>query len=77
VDYSVNYYPPLNLLIANIKYVGDDFGKDLMAFGENEEVQKFSKLFSGMWESFNDGAPSPDDPGLWTVSFNVNWDCFV
>ncbi|KIK37008.1 hypothetical protein CY34DRAFT_810786 [Suillus luteus UH-Slu-Lm8-n1] len=56
VDYSINHYPPLNLLIANFKYTGSDFEKDMKAIGDDEEMQRWWRLKDSMQESFNDGA---------------------
>ncbi|KIJ17064.1 hypothetical protein PAXINDRAFT_167874 [Paxillus involutus ATCC 200175] len=55
-DYSINHYPPLQLLIATFKYTGDDYEKDMQAIGEDEETQKWWKLTDEMQESFNEGA---------------------
>ncbi|EGN96290.1 hypothetical protein SERLA73DRAFT_185964 [Serpula lacrymans var. lacrymans S7.3] len=56
VDYSINHYPPLQLLIATFKYTGNDYEKDMAEVGEDEETQRWWKLTDGMQESFNDGA---------------------
>ncbi|KAH7928185.1 rhamnose mutarotase [Leucogyrophana mollusca] len=55
-DYSINHYPPLQLLIATFKYTGNDFERDMKAIGEDEETQRWWKLTDGMQESFNEGA---------------------
>ncbi|KAJ8581013.1 rhamnose mutarotase [Rhizopogon salebrosus TDB-379] len=65
VDYSINYYPPLNLLIANSKYVGSDFEKDFKAFEEEEETQRWWKLTGKMRETLNDDVFV--GPGMWTA----------
>ncbi|KAG1856682.1 hypothetical protein DFJ58DRAFT_913638 [Suillus subalutaceus] len=49
-----NHYPPLNLLIANFKYTGSDFEKNMKAIGDEEETQRWWKLTDGMQEIFND-----------------------
>lgn len=67
VDYSINHYPQLNLLIANFKYTGSDFEKDMKAIGDDEETQRWWRLTDSMQESFNDGAPgSGKDIPWWT-----------
>ncbi|KAL4065216.1 rhamnose mutarotase [Scleroderma citrinum] len=55
-DYSINHYPPLQLLIATFKYNGDDFERDMKAIGEDEETQKWWEVTDKMQESFNEGA---------------------
>ncbi|KAF9234483.1 hypothetical protein BU15DRAFT_89960 [Melanogaster broomeanus] len=55
-DYSINHYPPLQLLIATFKYTGDDYERDMKAVGEDEETQRWWKLTDAMQESFNEGA---------------------
>ena len=72
VDYSINHYPPLNLLIANFKYVGSDFEKDMKAIGDDEETQRWWRLTDRMQESFNDGATgSGKAVPWWTVGSNA------
>ncbi|KAF1993080.1 hypothetical protein P154DRAFT_528037 [Amniculicola lignicola CBS 123094] len=34
VDYSINHYPPLQLLIATMKYTGDDYEGDMKKVAE-------------------------------------------
>ena len=70
MDYSINYYPPLNLLIAHSKYVGNNFEKDFKAFEEEEETQRWWKLTGKMRETLNGDVFV--GPGMWTVGFNVN-----
>ncbi|KIM57096.1 hypothetical protein SCLCIDRAFT_131372 [Scleroderma citrinum Foug A] len=55
-DYSINHYPPLQLLIATFKYTGDDFEMDMEAMKEDEETQRWWKVTDEMQESFNEGA---------------------
>jgi L-rhamnose mutarotase len=78
VDYSINHYPPLNLLIANFKYVGSDFEKDMKAIGEDEETQRWWRLTDRMQESLNDGATGSGKAiPWWTVSSHVDWGVFT
>ncbi|KAI5987530.1 hypothetical protein EDD15DRAFT_2532035 [Pisolithus albus] len=55
-DYSINHYPPLQLLIATFKYTGDDYETDMKAVGEDEETRNWWEITDRMQESFNDGA---------------------
>jgi len=55
-DYSIHYYPPLKLLIATFKYIGDDYAKDMDAIGQDEETKKWWKMTDAMQESFVEGA---------------------
>ncbi|KAH7890040.1 hypothetical protein F5I97DRAFT_1849786 [Phlebopus sp. FC_14] len=67
IDYSINHYPPLQLLIATFKYTGDDYEKDMKALGEDEETQRWWKVTDGMQESFNEDATgSGKDVPWWT-----------
>jgi hypothetical protein len=78
VDYSINHYPPLNLLIANFKYTGSDFEKDMKAIGDDEETQRWWRLTDSMQESFNDGASgSGKEIPWWTVSFHCGIGIFA
>ena len=56
IDYSIHYYPPLQLLIANFKYVGEDYDADMRGIGEDPETQRWWKVTDGMQESFVEGA---------------------
>ncbi|TFK46366.1 rhamnose mutarotase [Heliocybe sulcata] len=56
VDYSIYYYPPLDLLIATMKYAGEDYEKDMQGIAEDPETQRWWKVTDGMQESFNEGA---------------------
>jgi len=55
-DYSIHYYPPMHLLIANFKYTGNDFETDMQKMGEDEETRRWWALTDKMQESFVDGA---------------------
>ncbi|KAL0947599.1 hypothetical protein HGRIS_013688 [Hohenbuehelia grisea] len=56
VDYSIHYYPPLQLLIANFKYTGSNYEEDMTKIGEDPETQKWWEVTDGMQESFVEGA---------------------
>ncbi|KAI0320327.1 rhamnose mutarotase [Amylostereum chailletii] len=56
VDYSIFHYPPLNLLIATFKYVGDDWEKDAAENAKDEDTRKWWAMTDGMQESFVEGA---------------------
>jgi L-rhamnose mutarotase len=78
VDYSINHYPQLNLLIANFKYTGNDFEKDMKAIGDDEETQRWWRLTDSMQESFNDGASgSGKEIPWWTVSLLYRQEIFA
>lgn len=73
VDYSIHYFPKLNLLIANFKYTGNDYAKDMSDMGEDEETRRWWKLTDGMQESFVEGAEgSGKDIPWWQVGVNFN-----
>ena len=56
MDYSIHYYPPLQLLIANFKYDGTDFDADMREIAEDPETQRWWKVTDHMQESFVEGA---------------------
>ena len=56
VDYSIHYYPPLQLLIANFKYDGTDFDADMREIAEDPETQRWWKVTDHMQESVVEGA---------------------
>ncbi|TDL20199.1 rhamnose mutarotase [Rickenella mellea] len=67
LDYSIHHYPPLNLLIANFKYTGDDYAGDMKALATDEETQRWWRITDPMQESFNEGAQgSGKDVPWWT-----------
>ncbi|KAI0324691.1 rhamnose mutarotase [Cubamyces sp. BRFM 1775] len=55
-DYSIHYYPPLRLLIANFKYTGADFDADMRGIAADPETRRWWELTDGMQESFVEGA---------------------
>ncbi len=40
VDYSIHYYAPLHLLIANMKYTGTDYEADMNKVAEDPQTQR-------------------------------------
>ncbi|KIJ63276.1 hypothetical protein HYDPIDRAFT_113245, partial [Hydnomerulius pinastri MD-312] len=66
-DYSINHYPPLQLLIATFKYTGDNYEADMKAIGEDKKTQEWWTVTDPMQESFNEGATgSGRDIPWWT-----------
>ncbi|KAI0345058.1 rhamnose mutarotase [Trametopsis cervina] len=55
-DYSINYYKPLQLLIATFKYTGSDLEKDMADIAADPETQRWWELTDRMQESFQEGA---------------------
>ncbi|KAJ6497148.1 rhamnose mutarotase [Mycena vitilis] len=55
-DYSIHYYAPLQLLIANFKYTGSDYEADMKKVGEDPETQRWWKVTDVMQETLVDGA---------------------
>ena len=71
MDYSIHYYAPLQLLIANFKYTGDDYEADMKKIGQDPETQEWWRLTDGMQESLVEGAQgSGKDIPWWTVSLS-------
>ena len=76
IDYSIHYYPPLQLLIANFKYNGTDYDKDMQGIAEDPETQRWWKVTDGMQASFNEGATgSGQKVPWWTVS--ICWNLII
>lgn len=68
-DYSIHYYPPLSLLIANFKYTGTDYAADMKAIAEDEITREWWKVTDTMQESFQEGAVGSGNViPWWTVS---------
>ncbi len=69
VDYSIHYYAPLHLLIANMKYTGTDYEADMNKVAEDPETQRWWAMTDGMQESLVEGATgSGKDIPWWAVS---------
>jgi len=68
VDYSIHYYSPLQLLIANFKYTGSDFEADMAKIGEDPETRRWWIITDGMQESLVEGSKgSGGDLPWWLV----------
>ncbi|KAF8913445.1 rhamnose mutarotase [Mucidula mucida] len=65
VDYSINYYPPLDLLVTTMKYTGTDYESDMAKVAEDPETQRWWKMTDGMQESFVDGATGSGGETPW------------
>jgi len=46
VDYSIHYFDKQNLLIAHMRYIGDEYEKDMAAIGEDEHTRRWWKVSS-------------------------------
>ncbi|TRM59812.1 rhamnose mutarotase [Schizophyllum amplum] len=68
VDYSIYYHAPMKLLIATMKYTGDDYeGIWRRWVAADPETQRWWKVTDGMQESLNEGATgSGKDVPWWT-----------
>jgi hypothetical protein len=44
VDYSIHYFEPHNLLIAHMRYIGNDFEKDMEGIKESEATRRWWKV---------------------------------
>ena len=59
----------MSLLIATMKYVGNDWAKDSQIAREDADTRRWWELTDGMQESFEVGATgSGKDVPWWTVS---------
>ncbi|TCD70611.1 hypothetical protein EIP91_002641 [Steccherinum ochraceum] len=68
VDYSIHYYPPLQLLIAHFKYNGSDFDADMKGIAADPETQRWWTVTDGMQESFEVGATGSAGEVPWWTS---------
>ncbi|KAF7294668.1 Gtp-binding protein ypt3 [Mycena indigotica] len=55
-DYSIHYYAPLQLLIANFKYTGSDYEADMRKVAEDPETQRWWQITDIMQETLVEGA---------------------
>ncbi|KAJ7611630.1 hypothetical protein FB45DRAFT_312721 [Roridomyces roridus] len=55
-DYSIHYYRPLGLLVANFKYIGSDYEADMKKVAEDPETQRWRKVTDVLQETLVDGA---------------------
>ncbi|TBU24826.1 rhamnose mutarotase [Dichomitus squalens] len=65
VDYSIHYYPPLQLLVANFKYVGTDYDADMGGIAQDRDTRVWWKVTDRMQESFVPGATGSEGPVPW------------
>ena len=65
LDYSIHYYPPLHLLIANFKYTSTDYEADMKAISLDEETRRWWKVTDEMQESFQEDASGSDGQVPW------------
>lgn len=43
-DYSIHYLEPVNLLIAHMRYIGNDYEKDMAEIGKSEATRRWWKV---------------------------------
>lgn len=43
-DYSIHYFAPLSLLIATMRYIGDDYERDMEGIKESEATRRWWKV---------------------------------
>lgn len=43
-DYSIHYFDKQSLLIAHMRYIGDDFEKDMAGIKESEPTRRWWKV---------------------------------
>ena len=44
IDYSIHFLEPLNLLIAHMRYIGNDYEGDMAEIGKSEHTKKWWKV---------------------------------
>ncbi|KAH9939584.1 rhamnose mutarotase [Amylocystis lapponica] len=64
-DYSIHYYPPLRLLVANLKYTGTDYAADMHAMAQDEETRRWWAVTDSLQESFVEGAQGSGGDEPW------------
>lgn len=64
-DYSIHYSPMFNLLIANMKYTGDDWAKDSEASRTDPGNFEWWAMTDGMQETLVEGSTGSRDPKGW------------
>lgn len=68
IDYSIYLWsssPELHVLIATMKYDGEDYEKDMAAIAADPETQRWWKMTDPMQESFNVGATGSGQAVPW------------
>jgi len=65
-DYSIHLIPELNLLVANLKYTGDDWATDSEAMRNDPDNHEWWKVTDALQESLVPGSTgSTDKKGWW------------
>jgi L-rhamnose mutarotase len=73
VDYSIFYHKAAGLLIAVMKYTGEDYERDMADIASDPETQRWWKVMDGMQESLIEGAMgSGKDVPWWLVGVRVS-----
>lgn len=76
VDYSIHYYKQMGILIANMKYTGTDYEKDMAEIAADPETKRWWAVTDSMQESLVPGATgSGQEIPWWLVSsrFDLIW----
>ncbi|GAB7364849.1 hypothetical protein MBLNU230_g5642t1 [Neophaeotheca triangularis] len=66
-DYSIFLDERSMTLFASMKYVGNDFEKDMAAMAANPKIREWWAMTDGMQESLVDGSTGSTDPKGWWV----------
>lgn len=64
-DYSINFFEPMSLLIAHMRYIGDDFEADMASIKDCPVTRRWWELTDGMQESLVPGATGSKDGRWW------------
>lgn len=67
-DYSIHYSPTLSLLIANFKYLGDDWERDSEAMRVDSSNHEWWKMTDAMQETLVEGSRGSTDPKGWWLN---------
>lgn len=59
IDYSIHFLEPLNLLIAHMRYIGDDYEGDMAEIGKSEHTKKWWKVSRSSRSSLLHRASTP------------------
>ncbi|BEJ13311.1 hypothetical protein CspHIS471_0304850 [Cutaneotrichosporon sp. HIS471] len=71
VDYSIHYFAPLSLLIATMRYVGNNYEADMESIKESEPTRQWWQMTDGFQESFVDGAMGSEAGEWWSPTEEV------
>jgi L-rhamnose mutarotase len=69
-DYSIHYSPSFSLLIANFKYLGDDWDRDAEAMRLDSNNHEWWNLTDGMQETLVEGSTGSTDPKGWWLTLD-------